>query len=114
MISSQVKHSRTSSPASYRKDFHELINTYCTRKGVGDKEQYKSVEDLDETLSSDDSTSSRVSEDEENEVNLARSGSAFLSGRELTVEFLEDETEDFIGVDDFDGTLLILLLILYI
>ncbi|XP_031378004.1 ATP-dependent DNA helicase Q-like SIM isoform X2 [Punica granatum] len=99
-----VKHSRTSSPASYRNDFLELINTYSSRKRNGEEQMLISIEDLDDkSRSSYDSSDSSTSEvDEDNsEVNPSKS-SASSKKRELTVEFLEDETDVFQDVNDWD------------
>ncbi|KAK4748824.1 hypothetical protein SAY87_015410 [Trapa incisa] len=100
-----VKHSRTSSPASYRVDFLELINTYLSQKTIGQSQKPIFSDDLygksESCCDYSDSSKSDVDEDI-SEVSPSHGSSASLKERCLTVEFLEDEIDVFQGVDDWD------------
>lgn len=63
----------------------------------------------DKCISSCGSSESSTSEvDEDNgEVNSSKRCSTSSKERGLTVEFLEDETDAFQGVDDWDGTIFV-------
>ncbi|ESQ32235.1 hypothetical protein EUTSA_v10003644mg [Eutrema salsugineum] len=101
-----VKHSRTKSSASYAKDFQNLIDFYSEkRKATGKKlavisreseEQtdsgYHDAENIHETDSDDD--------EEDPENSLAKPNSS--NGKEMSEDYLEDETNISQRVDDWD------------
>ncbi|XP_023537887.1 ATP-dependent DNA helicase Q-like SIM [Cucurbita pepo subsp. pepo] len=112
-----VKHSKTTSPSSYRKDFSDLIDMYAGNRRSGNKKQTiishkldsvlhcstdnilreadrKSPDDVEE---SDDSDSDRDDIDSEEECLQTSS-----SGRTMSVEYLENEVDVFQSVDDWD------------
>ncbi|XP_022965576.1 ATP-dependent DNA helicase Q-like SIM [Cucurbita maxima] len=112
-----VKHSKTTSPSSYRKDFSDLIDMYAGNRRSGNKKQTiishkldsvlhcstdnsvreayrKSSDDVEE---SDDSDSDRDDIDSEEECLPTSS-----SGRTMSVEYLENEVDVFQSVDDWD------------
>lgn len=118
--SSQVKHSRTSSPSSYRKDFSNLIDVYAGNRRFGNKKQtiishkpdsvldcstdcglYEvdkiSPNDLEDT---DDSDSDKDDEVDSSEECLPSPSKE----RTMSVEYLENEVDVFQSVDDWDGT----------
>ncbi|XP_059648491.1 ATP-dependent DNA helicase Q-like SIM [Cornus florida] len=112
-----VKHSRTSSPSSYEKDFCELIDVY-TRKEKSYKKKQNMISQ-DQGDASDNSTSNlygsiyeadhgdSIENDpsfgSDDEVSF-RKGSCSTSSKEkeMSVEYLEDECDLFQGVDDLD------------
>ncbi|KAJ0253783.1 ATP-dependent DNA helicase Q-like SIM [Hirschfeldia incana] len=101
-----VKHSRTKSAASYAKDFQSLIDLYSgKRKATGKKVAvisreseepndfgYHDADNIDETDNDDD--------EEDPENSLAKQNSS--NGKEMSEENLEDETDIFHNVDDWD------------
>ncbi|KAG6586250.1 ATP-dependent DNA helicase Q-like SIM, partial [Cucurbita argyrosperma subsp. sororia] len=112
-----VKHSKTTSPSSYRKDFSDLIDMYAGNRRSGNKKQTiishkldsvlhcstdnsvreadrKSPDDVEE---SDDSDSDRDDIDSEEECLPTSS-----AGRTMSVEYLENEVDVFQSVDDWD------------
>ncbi|XP_062084800.1 ATP-dependent DNA helicase Q-like SIM isoform X2 [Humulus lupulus] len=106
----KVKHSRTSSPLSYEKDFHELIDQYARKGKPGEKKQMifplefsgSSVSILEADAISDndltdveDSYSDRDDETYSTEHNDAK-------GKEMSIEYLENEVDVFQSVDDWD------------
>ncbi|XP_056168634.1 ATP-dependent DNA helicase Q-like SIM isoform X2 [Syzygium oleosum] len=94
-----VEHSRTSS-RTYKKDFHVLITTYGMRRKIGDNQHLDCAEDSDNTsVCSEDDYCDRYEDDEANSVNNDNSSSRET---ELSVEYLEDATDTFQGVDDWD------------
>ena len=110
----QVKHSRTKSAASYAKDFQNLTDLYSgKRKATGKKLAvislesegqndfgYHDAESIHETDNDDD-------DEEDPENSLAKQNSS--NGKEMSEEYLEDETDIFQSVDDWDGMLLFIL-----
>ncbi|KAJ0976263.1 hypothetical protein J5N97_018228 [Dioscorea zingiberensis] len=115
----EVKHSRTSSLSSYEKDFRELIETYVKEKVVRIKKTGRShAADEDSYISRSSNTIS--SEGEEafpsdrnhgddlhgangHDIDSTDDESAFsCEENELTVEYLEDELDNPLHVDDFD------------
>uniref|UniRef100_A0A9I9CIQ5 DNA 3'-5' helicase n=1 Tax=Cucumis melo TaxID=3656 RepID=A0A9I9CIQ5_CUCME len=114
----QVKHSRTSSPSSYRKDFSNLIDVYAGNRGLGNKKQtiisHKSDSVLDcstdgglyeaDKISpnhledSDDSYSDKDDEVDSSEECLPSPSKE----RTMSVEYLENEVDVFQSVDDWD------------
>ncbi|KAL0890770.1 hypothetical protein Bca101_014753 [Brassica carinata] len=101
-----VKHSRTKSAASYAKDFQNLTDLYSgKRKATGKKLAvislesegqndfgYHDAENIHETDNDDD--------EEDPENFLAKQNSS--NGKERSEENLEDETDIFQSVDDWD------------
>ncbi|XP_050225916.1 ATP-dependent DNA helicase Q-like SIM isoform X2 [Mercurialis annua] len=107
----QVKHSRTSSPASYKKDFSELVEVYTRRRNTGAKTQNVFLKmSNDSSLSEEDgfSPSGTISSEDEcsdadDEVNiLKKNGSTALEAKKLSIEYLENEVDVFQSVDDWD------------
>lgn len=106
----QVKHSRTKVASSYVKDFQNLVDLYSkSRKAPGARlavisrdsdEQtdfgYHDAENIHETDYDDD--------EEHLEKSLAKKNSS--NGKEMSEEYMEDETDVFQSVDDWDGMLL--------
>ncbi|XP_031737416.1 ATP-dependent DNA helicase Q-like SIM isoform X2 [Cucumis sativus] len=113
-----VKHSRTSSPSSYRKDFSNLIDVYAGNRRFGNKKQtiishkpdsvldcstdcglYEvdkiSPNDLEDT---DDSDSDKDDEVDSSEECLPSPSKE----RTMSVEYLENEVDVFQSVDDWD------------
>lgn len=113
-----VKHSRTSSPSSYRKDFSDLIDVYVGNRRFGNKKQtvisHKSDSVLDCSTNSslyeadiispndledtDDSDSDKDDEVDSSEECLPSPS----EGRTMSVEYLENEVDVFQSVDDWD------------
>ncbi|XP_028770859.1 ATP-dependent DNA helicase Q-like SIM isoform X2 [Neltuma alba] len=111
-----VRHSGTSS-SSYGKDFHELIELYGKKqKSVDKKKVFISEESPDVFISSDASGIREVDslspcdldadQDDYSEggINVlhSRSTSGAINGKELSVEYLENDIEIFQSVDDWD------------
>ncbi|KAJ7973345.1 ATP-dependent DNA helicase [Quillaja saponaria] len=113
-----VKHSRTS-PSSYEKDFHELIEIYARKgKRAELKKTCISQESDDESSSSDTSSiyeADRISPCELNNVedgyferdsselsSRKRGGSPASKGKEMSVEYLENDVDVFQSADDWD------------
>ncbi|KAH7655004.1 DNA helicase protein [Dioscorea alata] len=115
-----VKHSRTSSVSSYEKDFRVLIETYAVERRVKikksgcpndiDEDSHFSSRSLDDNSSDgEESFSSGMNPDydhdgaDANDIDSTDDDSAFSCGKnKLTVEFLEDELDNTLYVDDFD------------
>ncbi|XP_020240756.1 ATP-dependent DNA helicase Q-like SIM isoform X2 [Asparagus officinalis] len=117
-----VKHSRTSSPSSYDKDFRELVETYAmpnekNRKGPTKIPNYveddyrtyckasdDSSSDADEALVSDSSDcKGEHSEEDDVDASVMNKKSDLPSKEcELTAEYLEDEVDVHQCVDDLD------------
>ncbi|KAI7746912.1 hypothetical protein M8C21_008504 [Ambrosia artemisiifolia] len=97
-----VKHSRTSS-SSYEKDFCELIEAYSkNRHQKYSKKTNLPLENISVGTSSRDelyNLEERASESEEDDDDVS-----FTKRQKLSVEFLEDESDLLIDVDDFDVT----------
>ncbi|KAF5813593.1 putative DNA helicase [Helianthus annuus] len=97
-----VKHSRTCS-SSYEKDFRDLIDAYS--KNTSQKYSKKTNLPLENmsvgTSSRDDicNWEERASESEEDDEDIT-----LPKRRKLSVEYLEDESDLLIDVDDFDVT----------
>ncbi|CAH8390181.1 unnamed protein product [Eruca vesicaria subsp. sativa] len=101
-----VKHSRTKSSASYAKDFQNLIDLYSgkrkatvkklavvSRESEGQNDfGYNDAENIHETDNDDD--------EEDPESSLAKENSS--NGKEMSEENLDDETDVFQSVDDWD------------
>ncbi|KAK7820090.1 atp-dependent dna helicase q-like sim [Quercus suber] len=100
-----VKHSRTSSLASYAKDFSELIDIYVRKRKNGEKKQTIISEELDDSSYGSDSyeiedsyTGGDVDEVDSTEEN----GLTASKGKEMSVEYLENDVDVFQSVDDWD------------
>ncbi|KAJ8572874.1 hypothetical protein K7X08_009385 [Anisodus acutangulus] len=116
-----VKHSRTSSIASYKKDFHDLISTYSGKGKSCWKNKLMST-NLEENSESSDNASNgcmdehngidevnvdniegdAVSESDDEVCSPGRYGLDPLKDRQLSVEYLEDECDFVQDVDDLD------------
>lgn len=113
----QVKHSGTS-PASYEKDFHELIEVYGRKQYTDENKKAFISNDLDDVSNSSDA--SRISDTDrdspydkddylddydDRDINIMDSGNGknITKGKELSVEFLENDIDDCQRVDDWDG-----------
>ncbi|XP_048226180.1 ATP-dependent DNA helicase Q-like SIM isoform X2 [Ricinus communis] len=114
-----VKHSRTSSPSSYEKDFRKLIDIYVRKRNAGTKTQRmfsKVVNDCsgnaaDQSLSEEDvfsssgmiSTEDECSDVDDDEVTLTKeNGSTASEGKRLSIDYLENDVDIFQNVDDWD------------
>ncbi|GAB4835804.1 hypothetical protein Ancab_039514 [Ancistrocladus abbreviatus] len=114
-----VKHSRTSSPSSYEKDFHELFEVYSSKRSDGGGKRCTNLQGLQNqsdlsSSNTDDSTSGAegicLSEinnmdgsnfDGNNEVNSSmKNDSSAPKEPQLSVEYLEDDFDK--AVDDLD------------
>lgn len=121
----QVKHSKTSSLASYKEDLHELISSY-SRKGKSHRKDKLMSTNLENSESSDNASNGYMDEyNGTNEVNVddvegddvsesdnevcspGRYGLGSLKDRQLSVEYLEDECDIVQDVDDLDGKTLV-------
>ncbi|XP_009778267.1 ATP-dependent DNA helicase Q-like SIM [Nicotiana sylvestris] len=116
-----VKHSRTSSIESYKKDFHELISIYSRKGKTGRKSKLMPTNPEENSDSSDNASNGcmdeyngiyevnvddvvgdAVSESEDEVRSPGRCGLAPLKDRQLSVEYLEDECDLVQDVDDLD------------
>ncbi|GAA0168883.1 DNA helicase [Lithospermum erythrorhizon] len=110
-----VKHSKTSSVSSYKRDFEELIAIY-TKRSTSGKRNYSSMLDMDDASVSstfsrsfeheesyeEDIFNSDISFSDDDELALGNSKSSPVSEpRKLSVGFLEDECDHQVA-DDFD------------
>ncbi|ESW16938.1 hypothetical protein PHAVU_007G196600 [Phaseolus vulgaris] len=113
-----VKHSRASQ-ASYAKDFHELIHVYGSKKNIDENEKVFISDDSDQLSNSSNASSNSdtdsVSPDDMDDnqddyayrdVNIMHAGNTddFLTGKELSIEFLENDIDTFQSVDNLDVT----------
>lgn len=106
----QVKHSRTS-PSSYKKDFQELIDVYARKRKAGEKQQRSFLHASDvmskaDAISQDDMSDNEDGySDRDDEVySTKKNGSRISKGKEMSVEYLENEVDVFQSVDDWDGS----------
>ncbi|KAK3041971.1 hypothetical protein RJ639_002279 [Escallonia herrerae] len=111
-----VKNSRTSSPASYEKDFRELIDIYTRKKRPGakhnlisqhhedtfDNSSGKVVADGTYNCNMDSIEDNGSSEEDDDVLMLKDNGSSALKEKKMSVEYLEDDCDPFQGGDDFD------------
>ncbi|PRQ42244.1 putative DNA helicase [Rosa chinensis] len=113
----RVQHSRTST-SSYENDFYDLIDMYTGKRGKGEKKQMIISEEVNEAL--DSSSNSSMSEadcisehdldniedgnsDRYDEASsLQENGSSASKGRELSVDYLENDVDIFQSVNDWD------------
>ncbi|KAF5957584.1 hypothetical protein HYC85_004809 [Camellia sinensis] len=118
----KVKHSRTSSPSSYEKDFCELINIYTRKKRPDKKKHNVMLQDLEHDSDSSSNTSNdsvfeadRMSQslldtivddsfsENDDDVSSSKANQSTASNeKKLSVEYLEDECDLLMGVDDLD------------
>ncbi|KAM7278194.1 hypothetical protein ACFE04_005328 [Oxalis oulophora] len=108
-----LKHSKTSSPSSYGKDFSQLVDIYSTEhKSAGKKETSisKQYDDLSHTsadlsLFDTDSLSPHGlddMEDDDIDENDNNYNDDEVQGKEMTVDYLENDVDLFQSVDDWD------------
>ncbi|PON81702.1 DNA helicase, ATP-dependent [Trema orientale] len=105
-----VKHSRTSSQSSYKKDFGELIDIYGRKTKAGGKKHIQEFSGASGSISEADATSGNDSTDVEDcdserddEIySTEQNGSRISKGKEMSVEYLENEVDVFQSVDDWD------------
>ncbi|CAI0551213.1 unnamed protein product [Linum tenue] len=101
-----VRHSRTSSPASYRKDFQQLIEMYTGNRKCNNKTQImasKKVNDMSESSAYDSSSEEESSDIDEAIVDSTKqSGSPASKIKEMSIEYLENDVDVFQDVDDWD------------
>ncbi|GMP40216.1 hypothetical protein CsSME_00010754 [Camellia sinensis var. sinensis] len=117
-----VKHSKTSSPSSYEKDFCELINIYTRKKRPDKKKHNVMLQDLEHDSDSSSNTSNdsvfeadRMSQslldtivddsfsENDDDVSSSKANQSTASNeKKLSVEYLEDECDLLRGVDDLD------------
>uniref|UniRef100_A0A803PSS6 ATP-dependent DNA helicase n=1 Tax=Cannabis sativa TaxID=3483 RepID=A0A803PSS6_CANSA len=105
-----VKHSRTSSPLSYEKDFHELIDLYARKGKPGEKKQmifpqefsgsFVSILEADSISDNDLTDDEDGYSDRDDETNSTEHNSA--KGKQMSIEYLENEVDVFQSVDDWD------------
>ncbi|RDX86127.1 ATP-dependent DNA helicase Q-like SIM, partial [Mucuna pruriens] len=110
----QVKHSRTSQ-ASYAKDFHELIQVYGRKQNIDGNEKDFISDDSDYISNSSDASSISdtdsvspydVDDDQDDyayrDIDIMHSGNTdeISKGRELSIEFLENDIDIFQSVDN--------------
>ncbi|XP_057732365.1 ATP-dependent DNA helicase Q-like SIM [Arachis stenosperma] len=113
-----VKHSGTSQ-AFYEKDFHELIKVYGSKLNSNKNKKAFISKDSDDVSSSsgaagisdnDDVSPYDVDNNHDDyggrDVNVIHSGNTdnLVKGKELSVEFLENDNDDCQSVDDWDVT----------
>ncbi|XP_061338028.1 ATP-dependent DNA helicase Q-like SIM [Gastrolobium bilobum] len=106
-----VKHSGTS-PASYEKDFHELIKVYSRKQNIdgNDSDHISNSPDASRIFDTDSVSPYDVDDNEDDyadrDTNVIHSGNTdnIIKGKELSVEFLENDVDVFPSVDDWDVT----------
>lgn len=114
----QVKHSRTSSPSSYKKDFCQLIDHYALKKTTNEAKcvitakeihngfNFCSQSSMSEAELEDENDSEDDCSDTDDDGNKFpdSNGSTAMEGKKMSVEYLENEVDVFQSVDDWDGT----------
>ncbi|KAI9187245.1 hypothetical protein LWI28_025924 [Acer negundo] len=112
-----VKHSKTSSPASYKKDFCQLIDMYIRKGNTSEKGKTSVLQELDDQ--SDCSASIGISgpdrispnyniedgniDEDDDEVNSTMENAPNASWEEeMSVEYLENDVDVCQNVDDWD------------
>ncbi|CAL0320970.1 unnamed protein product [Lupinus luteus] len=106
-----VKHTRLSQ-ASYDKDFHELVEIYGRKQYTDENKRGLISKDSDNVSNSDTDGDSPYNKDDneddyaDRDINVIDSGNRenIRKGKELSVEFLENDIDDFQSVDDWDVT----------
>lgn len=110
-----VRHSRTSA-SSYENDFHELIDMYTGKRRMGEKKRMVMSQELNNVMDSANGSISdedNISQDDldnfedgysdKDEVDSSQeNGSSASKGRELSVEYLENDIDIFQSVNDWD------------
>ncbi|PWA82395.1 RECQ helicase SIM [Artemisia annua] len=107
-----VKHSRTSSSYSYERDFRELIETYTSNQKNSKKTHLPQENVSVGTCSKEEKNKSwldgveeRASSESDDDITLPNKSFAPASmQKELSVEYLEDECDQYLDVDDLDVT----------
>lgn len=108
-----MKHTRTSS-SSYERDFRELIEVYTRNPKYSKKTNLPqknisvgtSSEDKINKIWLDDAEERASSSESDEDITLPNDSCVpALKRKELSVEYLEDECDLFLDVDDFDGNL---------
>ncbi|KAK7344246.1 hypothetical protein VNO77_13637 [Canavalia gladiata] len=109
-----VKHSRTSR-ASYAKDFCELIEVYGRKQSIHGNKKDPILDDSDDVSNNSDASSASdtdsispydVDDNQDDyaykDIDVMYSGNTdnFIKGRELSVEFLENDIDVFQSVDN--------------
>lgn len=109
----QVKHSRTSSPASYQKDFCQLIDFYVRKGTASEKKKTVIFPDLDDQSDSSSTCStsgadrtSPIYDLEDGDIDANNDKITSTREKEMSVEYLENDVDIFRSVDDWDGTIL--------
>ncbi|CAL5391610.1 unnamed protein product [Camellia sinensis] len=122
IMTDQVKHSRTSSPSSYEMDFCELVDIYTRKKRPDKKKHNVMLQDLEHDSDSSSNTSNdsvfeadRMSpsfldnivddsfSENDDDVSSSKANQSTASNeKKLSVEYLEDECDLLMGVDDLD------------
>ncbi|PRQ26523.1 putative DNA helicase [Rosa chinensis] len=113
----RVQHSRTST-SSYENDFYDLIDMYTGKRGKGEKKQMVISEEVNEALDSSSNSSMSeadcISEHDLDNIedgnsnrydeasSLQENGSSASKGRELSVDYLENDVDIFQSVNDWD------------
>ncbi|KAJ0080271.1 hypothetical protein Patl1_22538 [Pistacia atlantica] len=104
-----VKHSRTSSPASYQKDFCQLIDTYVRKGKNGEMKKTIILPELDDQSDSssgcDTSGADRISPIynlEDGDIDADNDEITSTREKEMSVEYLENDVDIFQSVDDWD------------
>ncbi|VVB15242.1 unnamed protein product [Arabis nemorensis] len=101
-----VKHSRTKFASSYAKDFQNLIDLYSEKRKTTGKKLAVISGESEEHSDFDNSNAENIYEtdddgdEEDAENSLAKKNSS--RGKEISEEYLEDETDIFQSVDDWD------------
>ncbi|XP_050380916.1 ATP-dependent DNA helicase Q-like SIM [Argentina anserina] len=113
----RVQHSRTSI-SSYENDFHDLIDMYTGKRGQSEKKQTIITEDVHQLLDSSSNSSmseadcisendmDNIEDDNSDRYDEANSfhenGPSTSKGRELSVDYLENDVDVFQSVNDWD------------
>ncbi|CAL5346686.1 unnamed protein product [Camellia sinensis] len=122
IMTDQVKHSRTSSPSSYEKDFCELVDIHTRKKRRDKKKHNVMLQDLEHDSDNSSNTSNdsifeadkmslsfldnivddSFSENDDDVSSSKANQSTASNEKKLSVEYLEDECDLLMGVDDLD------------
>ncbi|XP_044475735.1 ATP-dependent DNA helicase Q-like SIM [Mangifera indica] len=104
-----VKHSRTSSPASYQKDFCQLIDFYVRKGKASEKKKTVIFPDLDDQSDSSSTCStsgadrtSPIYDLEDGDIDANNDKITSTREKEMSVEYLENDVDIFQSVDDWD------------
>ncbi|KAJ0080534.1 hypothetical protein Patl1_22544 [Pistacia atlantica] len=104
-----VKHSRTSSPASYQKDFCQLIDIYVRKGKTGEMKKTIILAELDDQSDSSSSCStsgadriSPINSLEDGDIDADNDEITSTREKEMSVEYLENDVDIFQSVDNWD------------